>query len=212
MVNYKLKSKIKKRQNRLSSNIHIPVPKSGSKYPTYISGYLNDANKYSWATRPMNVGQLTEIFQSFIETHPIKNRLNVDNWEKYYNKVMPGAIENSTNILYKKVKQLSSGTMMHNYTKITKQMIGSWVRDLVINKTFDGLCMQKPIFEYLSNLYNKPYRLSTSKEESKGIDGYIGREPISIKPLSYDRKNLKENINVRIIRYQKINNKIHIHL
>ena len=47
--------------------------------------------------------------------------------------------------------------------------------------------------------------------ESKGIDGYIGKEPVSIKPITYKTKNmLNEQINVKIIFYDKKKDGINI--
>ena len=51
----------------------------------------------------------------------------------------------------------------------------------------------------------KPYRTATPKEESKGIDGYIGSESISIKPLTYKTKSmLNEKIEAKIVYYEKV--------
>ena len=50
----------------------------------------------------------------------------------------------------------------------------------------------------------KQYRLSTPTEESKGIDGFVGDDAISIKPITYKVKTaLHEHIEVRIIYYEK---------
>jgi hypothetical protein len=48
-------------------------------------------------------------------------------------------------------------------------------------------------------------------EESKGIDGYIGDIPVSIKPDTYKMKaELPENIGIEIIYYQKTKEGIEI--
>ena len=48
------------------------------------------------------------------------------------------------------------------------------------------------------------YRLASPREESKGIDGFIGDIPISIKPITYKTKNmLNEKIEVKFIFYDK---------
>ena len=45
---------------------------------------------------------------------------------------------------------------------------------------------------------------TTKSEESRGIDGFIGEIAISIKPITYKTKDsLKENINSKIIYYNK---------
>lgn len=64
--------------------------------------------------------------------------------------------------------------------------------------------MQEAILSKLANVLELSYRLSTPEEESKGIDGYVGTTPYSIKPDSYKTMNrLSENINVKMIYYSK---------
>ncbi|HIC87586.1 MAG TPA: MjaI family restriction endonuclease, partial [Aquificae bacterium] len=91
--------------------------------------------------------------------------------------------------------------------KIDKETIRNWVYDLVINKTAEGLIIQEFILKYLSNKFNKKYRLATPEEESKGIDGFIGDIPVQIKSKSYKMKtNVKnEKMNIFIIFYSKTN-------
>lgn len=56
-----------------------------------------------------------------------------------------------------------------------------------------------------AELKGTSYRLAQPDEESKGIDGYIGDVPVSIKPYTYDIKaHLLEHIEVKMIRYKKI--------
>ena len=87
---------------------------------------------------------------------------------------------------------------------IDNEIIREWVEDLVIVKTYAGLRFQEAIIKKLAELKGKNYRLAEPGEESKGIDGYIGDEPVSIKPESYDsKKMLPEIINTRIIYYSK---------
>ena len=58
--------------------------------------------------------------------------------------------------------------------------------------------------KYYAKMKNTTYRLSNPQEESKGIDGYIGKEPVSIKPITYKTKNmLNEKIDVKFIFYDK---------
>jgi hypothetical protein len=89
--------------------------------------------------------------------------------------------------------------------QIDKQMIENWVRDLVIIKTFIGLQFQEAILIKTSNLLKTTYRLASPEEESKGIDGYIGNVPISIKPETYkSKKSLQEKIDAKLIYYKKV--------
>jgi len=55
-------------------------------------------------------------------------------------------------------------------------------------KTFLGLRIQEPILKYISHRLGEEYKLATSEEESRGIDGYIGDCTISIKPTTYKEK------------------------
>lgn len=45
------------------------------------------------------------------------------------------------------------------------------------------------------------------KDEKKGIDGYIGNVPVSLKPITYKHKEmLAEKIDIDIIYYEKQKN------
>ena len=53
--------------------------------------------------------------------------------------------------------------------------------------------------------------MATPQEESKGIDGFIGDIPVSIKPITYKTMSrLQENIEVRIIYYEKLKDGIRV--
>jgi len=83
-------------------------------------------------------------------------------------------------------------------------MVKEWVEDLVILKTFMGLRFQEAILRKVAEQKSETYRLATPEEESKGIDGYIGYTPVSIKPVTYEyKKSLVEEISIQIIYYEK---------
>ena len=89
--------------------------------------------------------------------------------------------------------------------KIDREMIETWVRDLVIIKTFLGLRFQEAILKKGAELKKTDYRKATPEEEAKGIDGCIGSVPVSIKPDTYEiKKSLPEGIEVKIIFYAKV--------
>ena len=95
--------------------------------------------------------------------------------------------------------------------KIDRDMIEQWVRDLVVVKTFIGLRFQEAILKKGAEIKNLDYRLSDFTEESKGIDGYIGGIPVSIKPETYKTKSaLRENIEVKTIYYEKVKDGIQV--
>jgi hypothetical protein len=88
--------------------------------------------------------------------------------------------------------------------QINKAMVRDWIEELVIIKTFSGLKFQEAILKKLSLHFNTTYRLAKPKEESLGIDGFIGTKAISIKPLTYQTKQgLNETIDIPIIYYDK---------
>ncbi len=78
------------------------------------------------------------------------------------------------------------------------------VRDLVIVKTFVGLCFQAAILKAVADHQRKSYRLARPDEESKGIDGHLDDTPVSLKPMSY-RSNmaLPESIPFQVIFYEE---------
>lgn len=56
-----------------------------------------------------------------------------------------------------------------------------------------------------AGLLGVTYKLASPVEESKGIDGYIGGRPVSIKPDTYlIKKALPEDNEVKIIYYKKV--------
>jgi len=121
-------------------------------------------------------------------------------WEKWYLKQKSDAIEAATQKILKNLENLKGAIK-----KIDKEIIEQWVRDLVIIKTFVGLKFQEIILKKGAEIKRTTYRLSGPEEESKGIDGYIGNIPVSIKPYTYKIKAaLPENIQVKIIYYKKV--------
>jgi len=167
---------------------------SGKKveFPKYVSQILNLASGNAQATREPVIGQLSDLIQEF-------DGKSVKEWETWYKKNYPDSIEKATDKIITMVENLQEAI-----DKIDKKMIQQWVEDLVIVKTYSGLKFQAAILEKLSEKLNTTFRLATPKEESKGIDGYIGDIPISIKPISYKtKKTLGEVINVTVIYYEK---------
>ena len=112
---------------------------------------------------------------------------------------MPGTIDRATEKIYEMIIKLNDAIK-----QINKDLVKKWTKDLIINKTYLGLKFQKSILKRIADIKNENYRLSTSEEESQGIDGYIGRKPISIKPITYETKKMyQENIEIEIIFYNK---------
>ncbi|MFZ2148680.1 MAG: MjaI family restriction endonuclease [Sedimentisphaerales bacterium] len=168
-------------------------------FPTYTTQLLNLANQNAQGTRPKVVGQMSELIQ-----HCTGKTLA--EWEQWYLKQKPDAIRTATERILQMVKNLSNAI-----DKIDREMVEKWVRDLVIVKTFMGLRFQEAILKKGAEIKGVDYRLSDFTQESKGIDGYIGNIPVSIKPETYKIKAaLREDIAVKVIYYEKIKNEIQV--
>jgi len=162
-------------------------------FPKYSKQLINLANQNSQGTRPKVVGQMTELIQEF----PGKS---YGEWVSWYQENKPKAIEDATNKVFDMLDNLKE--TIH---KIDKDLVREWVKDLVITKTYTGLNFQESILKEIARITNSKYRLATPKEESKGIDGYVGTVAISIKPYTYRSKKptIREKIDVGIVYYEK---------
>ena len=161
-------------------------------FPLYTTQLINLANQNAQGTRPRVVGQLTEL----IKECP---KRTYEGWKNWYLSKYPNAIENATERINEMMNNLKEAIK-----SIDKSMIKKWVEDLVLEKTFIGLRFQEAILKKVASIKNANYRLAEPKEESQGIDGFIGGMPVSIKPITYKTKDaLREEIKAKIIFYNK---------
>lgn len=161
-------------------------------FPKYTTQIINLANQNSQATRPKVVGQLSELIQKCPHKEYSK-------WKEWYLQQQPQAIDNATNKIFLMIEELKKAI-----NQIDKEMVKEWIKDLVIDKTFIGLKFQEAILKRIAKMKKVSYSLSNPQEESKGIDGFIGDIPVSIKPITYKTKNmLNEKIEVKFIFYEK---------
>lgn len=187
--------KIKIRGKEIQKLLDAPEPE----FPKYTTQLLNIANKNAQGTRPKVVGQLSDLIQEF-------SGKNMEEWKTWYLDKHPEAIKNASS----KVSDMIN-LFRDAINKIDNDLIEKWVTDLVIVKTFVGLRFQEAILKKVANAKNASYRLSTADEESKGIDGYVGRVAVSIKPITYKVKpELDEKINAEFIFYKKVKNDLEI--
>lgn len=165
-------------------------------FPKYTSQLINWANQNAQGTRPVVVGQLSEIFPEFVASG---EEITIENWRNWYVKRYPKAFEKATDKICAQIQNLRNAIPL-----IDRDMVERWVEDLVINKTFNGLYVQKAILASLAERKETTYRLATPEEESVGIDGYVGDIPYSVKPDTYKTMNrLSETIKVNRIYYTK---------
>ncbi len=101
---------------------------SEKSFPKYSSQILNLANKNSQATRPKNVGQMSELIKQFRNSNP---HGSLSDWESWYKSRNLGKIKIATNKISKMVKNLKN-----SIENITDELIEVWVEDLIIDKTY----------------------------------------------------------------------------
>lgn len=161
-------------------------------FPKYTTQLLNLANQNSQGTRPCVVGKMTDLIQEF-------DGDTVEEWIDWYEEKHPDARKKASDKIEDMIAKLSNAM-----DKIDREMIEKWVKDLVLYKTFIGLHFQEAILKKVADIKETTYRLATAKEESTGIDGYVGDKSISIKPATYKTKaQLSEEIAAEIIFYEK---------
>ncbi len=162
-------------------------------FPKYTTQLMNLANRNSQATRPRHVGQLSEMIQQF-------DGDDYQDWVVWYTERRPQAIEKASQKIYQMVVK-----MRRAMDKIDEDMVRKWTRDLILTKTYVGLRFQKSILKQIAARKNTTFRLASPGEEARGIDGFIGQTPVSIKPYSYQSQaGLNEQIDVTMIYYKKV--------
>lgn len=189
-------TKIKIKNDELVQNIIENIPD----FPKYTTQLINLASQNAQATRPKVVGQMSDLIEEFPGSE-------YSDWVEWYLKQHPDAIENAIGKIQDMIEKMRDAIQL-----IDEDLIRNWVKDLVLTKTFIGLKFQKSILITISLYKDTIYRSGTPEEESKGIDGYIGDIPVSIKPLTYkSKKMLNEQIDVHMIYYEKKKDGINIY-
>lgn len=177
------------------------ISEAPSEFPKYTTQLINLANQNAQGTRPAVVGQLSEMIQEFTGR-------TVEEWRDWYLKEKPDAIQQATERIWKMVENLKDAI-----EKIDRDMVERWVDDLVIVKTFVGLKFQEAVLKKVAQEAQQTYRLAEPEEEAKGIDGFIGEVPVSIKPVTYETKDmLRESIEFAVIYYKKTKKGISLEL
>lgn len=134
-------------------------------FPKYTSQLINWANQNAQGTRPVVVGQMSELFPEFMASC---QEITIENWRSWYTEKYPDAFEKATEKIYAQVQNLRDAIPL-----IDREMVKKWVEDLVIYKTYNGLYVQKAILASLAEKKGTTYRLATPEEEAIGIDGYV---------------------------------------
>ncbi len=165
-------------------------------FPKYTSQLINWANQNAQGTRPVVVGQMSELFPEFVASG---EEITIENWRNWYTERHPDAFDKATDKIFAQVQNLRNAIPL-----IDREMVMHWVEDLVVNKTFNGMYVQKAILASLAEKKRTTFRLATPAEDSVGIDGYVGETPYSVKPDTYKTMGrLSESIDVKMIYYTK---------
>lgn len=179
-----------------NENIENYNDSEGYVFPKYTSQLINWANQNAQGTRPVVVGQMSDLFPEFMASG---SDMTIEAWKDWYVKKQPEAFNKATAKIYAQIKNLQEAIKL-----VDEDLVRNWVEDLVINKTFNGLYVQKAILASLAERLNTSYRLASPDEESQGIDGYVGDTPYSVKPDTYKTMGrLSEVIGVKMIYYTK---------
>jgi len=179
---------IKLKNAEIQEYVSVPV----REFPKYTTQLMNLANQNSQGTRPKVVGQMTGLIRKFPGQ-------TLEEWVVWYQEQYPDAIDNATDKIISMIENFHVV-----FPKIDRDLVRSWVEDLVLVKTFTGLKFQEAILRKVSELKGCDYRLAEPYEESQGIDGFVGEEAYSIKPRTYHAKpSLAESIEIKIIFYEK---------
>jgi len=166
------------------------------KFPKYTSQLMNWANQNAQGTRAKVVGQMSDLFPEYQRQ---ADNISIEDWENWYLERRPEAINNATDKIYEQIKNLQEAIKL-----IDRDMVKEWVKDLVVTKTYNGMYVQQAILKSIADKKQQKYRLANPKEESIGIDGFIGDTAYSIKPDTYKTmKRLSEEIDVKMIYYTK---------
>lgn len=181
--------KIRLSSRELQTLLDVTPPE----FPKYATQLINLANQNAQGTRPKVVGQQTELIREFPGN-------TLFEWEQWYLERYPEALGAAADKIFAMVEQLKA-----SLAQIDRPMIEAWVKDLVLVKTFLGLRFQEAILKKIAGQKDTSYRFSSSEEEARGIDGYIGDLPVSIKPDTYKAMaQLPESIDVEFVFYTKL--------
>jgi hypothetical protein len=168
-------------------------------FPKYTTQILNLCNQNAQGTRPSVVGQMSDLVQEC----PYKT---YKEWKQWYLSKKPKAIDEATQRIRAMVGNLRTAIAL-----IDDALIKAWVEDLVIAKSFTGLHFQQAILSRVAKMKKTTFRTARPEEESKGIDGYVGQDRVSIKPETYKSKlGLPESIRIPIIYYEKLKDGIRV--
>ena len=159
-------------------------------YNPHVSTIINSSAKDAQATRAKVVGSTTELMQRFMNE---SENLDNDSWVKFYTENAPkggidAAVEKILLMIEKKKVAIET---------IDREVVESWVHDLINVKTYTGHMMEETLMNYVSKKEKAQYQKSSVDEERKGIDGWFTYEnsKLSVQVKAADRIDHYNTIN-----------------
>ena len=106
----------------------------------------------------------------------------------------------------------------NNINQLTEDMVRSWLKNLVYQKTYCGLEAQELILKHIAKANCFDWILGSMEDEKQGIDGYVidpkGPKfyPLQIKSSSYSNKHKQEHFLCPVVTYDLIKEGINFNL
>ena len=152
-------------------------------YPVGLYNHIDTASRQKRATLPSKVGKVHEMFRG-------RKFRSLNEYKKIYSSKFPDAIGNAVEEILEDFKRLGIPSKKR---REYKRYVKLFVEELVIGRSYRGLKIQEVILIKMANILKQDYRWGTNKEDSSGIDGFIGDIPVSVKPDTCQQKK-KEGV------------------
>lgn len=185
------------------------VKRNRCNFPINTKPILNIATQNSQCTRPKVVGSMKEFFTEFLA---LKQGKSVEDWERFYREIKDGSnrIQAATDKLYTYLNK-----MPLDHSVFTREIAEDYILDLVINKTHYGMSGEFHAVVAAANYFNLPYKFSTAEEETHGIDAWLGKFPVQVKPHDSVAKHHVRNVanmnKTLVITYESKKDRCFIH-
>jgi hypothetical protein len=165
--------------------------------PKYTSFVINQACEWGSGTHDSIVGFTTLVIKR-------EKPGTTATWKNRHSALYPEGRSDGVRRTHKMFK-----TIRTELQSITIKDIRAWWDDFVYAKTFRGFRMEVLILRELGKVFGKDTKSGTLRDEKKGIDGYIGRCPVSIKPSTYRKGHKLQGVLVKY-RYMKKADRVEI--
>jgi hypothetical protein len=134
------------------------------------------------AYRKKTVGSVNELFHSM---HPT----SLSEWESMYFAKYGEMYEDALENHFYKYVLIAYETPVGHLTAKQKRSLRKFMEEraylLMIKKTYYSYVVQDAIFLHLAEKNDMVYEISWDDTDSKGIDGFLNSQPLSVKPLNF---------------------------